>query len=57
MITWSGILLVMGLLAALMGVNTHLKHERRYKNYSKEVIVHKIDSLMAQKVDVWQNSK
>lgn len=33
-----------------MGVNAMLGRPRNYRNYSREVIVHKIDSLMAEKV-------
>lgn len=54
MITFANILLVIGLLAGLMGWNAHLKRPRNYRNYSREVIVHKVDSLMAEKIDVWE---
>lgn len=50
MITWSGILLLICLLAGLMGVNAMLGRPRFYRNYSKQEIIHKVDSLMADKL-------
>jgi hypothetical protein len=54
-ITIANILLILGLLAGLMGVNAMLGRPRNYKNYSKQEIIHKVDSLMVEKVYVLEN--
>lgn len=56
MITLAHILAIIGLMAALMGFNAHLNRPRFYRNYSREVIVHKMDSLMAEKLDRIENA-
>lgn len=33
-----------------MGVNAMLGRPRNYRNYSKQEIIHKMDSLMAEKI-------